>query len=45
LASGGPIKGGTMHTRYVFWLDADPGAWVMLLIGVSAVSFLAFSGL
>ena len=29
-----------MHARHVFWLDADPGALVMLLIGVSAVSFL-----
>ena len=22
-----------MHTRHVFWLDADPGALVMLRIG------------
>jgi hypothetical protein len=34
-----------MHARRVFFLDADPGALVLLLIGVSAVSFLAFSGL
>jgi hypothetical protein len=45
LAGGGPIKGGTMHARHVFWLDAEAGALVMLLIGVSAVSLLAFGGL
>jgi hypothetical protein len=33
-----------MHARHVFWLDADPGALAMLLIGLSAVSVLAFSG-
>jgi hypothetical protein len=34
-----------MHARHVFWLDAEAGALVMLLIGVSAVSLLAFGGL
>jgi hypothetical protein len=33
-----------MHAKRVFWLDADPGALLVLLVGVSAVSFLAFSG-
>jgi len=34
-----------MHATRVFWLDAEAGALVMLLIGVSAVSLLAFGGL
>jgi hypothetical protein len=34
-----------MRAKRVPWLDYDPGALVVLLIGISAVSFLAFSGL
>ena len=34
-----------MHAKRVLWLDYDLGALAVLLIGISAVSFLAFSGL
>jgi hypothetical protein len=33
-----------MPAKRVLWLDADGGALLVLLIGVSAVSLLAFSG-
>jgi hypothetical protein len=33
-----------MHAKRVLRLDVDPDALLVLLIGVSAVSFLAFSG-
>jgi hypothetical protein len=38
-------QGGTMHAKPALLLNCDPGALVVLLIGISAVSFLAFSGL
>jgi hypothetical protein len=34
-----------MRAEHVPWLDCDLGALVALLIGISAVSLLAFSGL
>jgi hypothetical protein len=34
-----------MRAKRVVWLDYDLGAFVALLIGISAVSLLAFSGL
>jgi hypothetical protein len=34
-----------MRAKHVPWLDYDPGALVALLIGISALSLLAFSGL
>jgi hypothetical protein len=34
-----------MHTKHAFRLDCDLGALVALLIGISAVSFLAVGGL
>ena len=34
-----------MPAKHVAWFDYDLGAFVALLIGISAVSFLAFSGL
>jgi hypothetical protein len=34
-----------MRAKCVPWLDYDLGAFVALLIGISAVSLLAFSGL
>ena len=33
-----------MHAKRALLLDCDPGSLVALLIGISAVSFLAFSG-
>jgi hypothetical protein len=33
-----------MHQKRVLWLDYDPGALAVLLIGISAVSVLALSG-
>jgi hypothetical protein len=34
-----------MRAKHLPWLDCDLGAFVVLLIGISAVSLLAFSGL
>jgi hypothetical protein len=34
-----------MHAKRIRWLDCDPGTLVVLLIGISAVSFLACTGL
>jgi hypothetical protein len=34
-----------MHAKRILWLDYDLGGLAVLLIGISAVSFLAFSGL
>ena len=36
--------GGIMHAKRVLWLDLDLGSLTALLIGISAVSVLAFSG-
>ena len=33
-----------MHVKRALWLDYDLGGLTVLLIGISAVSFLAFSG-
>jgi hypothetical protein len=33
-----------MHAKRVLWLDFDLGSLAMLLIGTSAVCFLALSG-
>jgi hypothetical protein len=33
-----------MHAKRVLWLDCDLGTLAVLLIGISAVSTLAFSG-
>ncbi len=34
-----------MHAKTAYWLDLDLGSLTALLIGISAVSLLAFSGL
>jgi hypothetical protein len=34
-----------MHAKHALRLDYDLGEFAVLLIGISAVSFLAFSGL
>jgi hypothetical protein len=34
-----------MHAKHALRLDYDLGALAVLLIGISAVSFLTFSGL
>ena len=33
-----------MHAKHVLWVDYDVGSLAVLLIGIGAVSFLAFGG-
>ena len=33
-----------VHAIHVLWVDHDVGSLAVLLIGIGAVSFLAFSG-